>query len=137
MTNLRSMRRHSPFGSIPHVACRGDGNGNRQNGTNGITLGEVAPSSNFFVYKSASSNCRFWRRTIVNNTLRVDLERYCKRELSDRANSRCNRRINKANRSFRLSHQPYDKNRRSGRDLTVFLYQRMGDYCIGMISSRW
>jgi hypothetical protein len=22
-------------------------------------------------------------------------------------------------------------------DLTVFLYQRMGDYCIGMISSRW
>jgi hypothetical protein len=23
------------------------------------------------------------------------------------------------------------------RDLTVFLYQRMGDYCIGMISSRW
>jgi hypothetical protein len=23
------------------------------------------------------------------------------------------------------------------RDLTVFLYQRMGDYCIGMISSKW
>jgi hypothetical protein len=22
-------------------------------------------------------------------------------------------------------------------DLTAFLYQRMGDYCIGMISSRW
>ena len=24
-----------------------------------------------------------------------------------------------------------------GRDLTAFLYQRMRDYCIGMISSRW
>ena len=24
-----------------------------------------------------------------------------------------------------------------GADLTAFLYQRDGDYCIGMISSRW
>jgi hypothetical protein len=34
-------------------------------------------------------------------------------------------------------HDPAGMGRPPDRDLTVFLYQRMRDYYIGMISSRW